>query len=1416
MTKLAVAPDLSLRTAGSTMTRQPVEEMSLDDTTELYGGSDVDFYEASTSSALIGADPSVVPITAGFAVCAACFAASHKPPMFYDLALACTVTPAVQLTPEDLGPRDLSECPIYDANTPGLEDLDALPPSIFAQAYINEIPVAAVIDTGATLTLISGTLYDAIPADRRPGLRPTTVDFSSANGSQSFEIRGSAIMAVAIADTTGLLYVTVCDNLWAQCLIGRDFMIRYQVTPCMIDLVVKSRAGTTPFRTFYATRRGGRIVFVRASHTHVPAFTVEAASANRVWVACPPALVGRTILVEPSPRAAASGIVAARTIINAVDGRIPVQFLNLSQTRFLIREHDELATATDQFDIDEAVECRRAEPTTKGGSASTQFTVECTADAERVIGQLDLTGSVFAEGQPDHDEFVEFLNEYQDMFARHADDYGRTTLLEHEIVTDPQAAPIYQRPRPVPIHYRNQVREEIDGMVRAGIVAPSTSEWSSPIVIVKKKDGGIRLCVDYRALNNVTIKDSFPLPRISELLESLHGASLFSSLDLQKGFHQISMEAKSRCKTAFAVPWGLFEFAVMPFGVCNGPGTFQRLVTLALNETLGTDCLAYIDDILIPATSPAAMIAKLRRVFGKLRTAGLKVKPQKCKFGAEAIDFLGHRVDGNGIRMLDDKVTKILNVPPPSNITELRAFLGLTNYYRDYIGHYAEIASPLYELLKKGVTWRWLDEQNRAFNEVKEAFMDADGLAHPNSTDLFILDTDASLDGIGGVLSQVQDGRERIICCASRVLTPAERNYDTTRRELLAVVTFCLRFKHYLYGAMFVLRTDHSALRWLFHSFETSAQSMRWITKLADFPMLVVHRPGHLHSNADALSRRPLLLSEGQLTEVDDDQLPESLASTRQVATVAAVLTHYGTAPESATLNDLLDQPADAILAEAINCVRDQKWPDRQTMPSKHREFRALHAVRERLQLVDGYLCYRRRQSTDDRLPYVAPRIARSSIIAECHDAKSAAHFAERKTADTIRKRFWWPALKADVRLYCRLCSTCQMCAKRQQPIHAPMQMFQAGAPWEVVGVDFVGPVPATKHNHRYILTIVDHFSRLTVLVPLKNQSAQATINAIVDRWIAYYGVPLVIHSDRGSNFTSDVVTSVCDRLGVRRTRTTAYRPQADGRVERVNRTVKECLIRLTHEYGQDWDELLPQVSMAINSSVHESTGYSPFFLAHGTDMQLPIDLACPIPTVQYATADEFVDQLLRRLDNAYDLAQRTMRRQILRSKKRYDAAARTIRFLTGDQVYYLKAVPSANDHRKFFAPWLGPFTVVEVLGDVNVKIRHNEQGWERVVHIDRLSRKPTDPDDERSADEDDGQAPDTSESDAQSDEPQRTVASRTVHSNYGLRNRITHSGDTVDGAVSSDRQRIQHGEDRGSRCITIPIIRPRSTVTRE
>jgi hypothetical protein len=540
------------------------------------------------------------------------------------------------------------------------------------------------------------------------------------------------------------------------------------------------------------------------------------------------------------PMELAVGVYLARTMVNDQPEDVPLQVINATDHEVKLEKGLHLGGLEE------------VQPVQSSGDQTVE--VEYCADTDNLI---DLVNSVDATvTDNDRVEFSRLLHQYHTIFSRGDHDLGLETAVKHRIDTGDNR-PLRQVLRRQPPHYAQEIDRQVDEWLAQGRIEPSQSEWASNVVIVKKKDGSLRFCVDLRQVNERTVKDAYPLPRIDHCLDCLGGATWYSTMDLRSGYHQVAMDEKDKGKTTFITRRGAYAFNVMPFGLCNAPATFQRLMDCTMRGLNYDICLIYLDDIIVFSADVPTHLERLSQVFDRLRQVNLKLKPSKCAFLRRSVEFLGYRISARGIETDNRKTQTIADWPIPKKLKEVRGFLGLCGYYRRFVEKFSDIAAPLHAMTKKNTPFNWTEECQKSFDTLKQKLTEASILALPCDVGGYVLDTDASDHGLGAVLSQVQDGEERVICYASRLYSDAERRYCVTRKELLAVVYSVKNFRQYLLGRQFVLRTDHSALQWLRKTPEPIGQQGRWLEILEEYNFTVEHRHGAKHTNADALSRRP-------------------------------------------------------------------------------------------------------------------------------------------------------------------------------------------------------------------------------------------------------------------------------------------------------------------------------------------------------------------------------------------------------------------------------------------------------------------------------------------------------------------------------------------------------------------------------
>lgn len=569
------------------------------------------------------------------------------------------------------------------------------------------------------------------------------------------------------------------------------------------------------------------------------------------------------------------------------------------------------------------------------------------------------------------------------------------------------------------------------------------------------------------------------------------GRGWFSTLDLRSGYHQVALDQRDADKTAFVTRRGIFCCKVMPFGLCNAPATFHRLMDIVLSGLNFDICLVYLDDVIIFGTTPEQHLFRLGQVLERLRGANLKLKPSKCHLLRRNVNFLGHVVTPEGVAVDPSKIQAVVTWPLPQRLKDVRSFLGLCSYYRRFIRNFSVLAAPLFALTQKNKIFRWDEDCRSAFEHLKRLLTTTPILALPKDEGDYVLDCDACVDGIGAVLSQRVDGKERVIVYGSRLLNRAERNYCVTRKELLAIVYFTKLYRQYLLGRPFVLRTDHAALQWLQRTPEPIGQQGRWLERLAEFEFQVVHRPGRQHGNADALSRRLCRQCGWEesgrvsaITETELVDLPNSFPTLDLI---------------SAQMDD-----ADLILVGKW-LEEDAQTPDLVNILWEGEKIKIYWQQREPLFLKDGLICKRTPENSEQIL---MPKSLREDFLKLVHTGITGGHLGTRRTRWQVRRRAYWVGWSGEVKRFCQRCPSCNQYHRGLPPKQGPLQPLPCGEPWERLSIDITGPHPRSRKGHIYILTVMDYFSKFVEAIRMANQEATSVARALVNTVIVRYGTP--------------------------------------------------------------------------------------------------------------------------------------------------------------------------------------------------------------------------------------------------------------------------------------------------------------------
>ena len=768
------------------------------------------------------------------------------------------------------------------------------------------------------------------------------------------------------------------------------------------------------------------------------------------------------------------------------------------------------------------------------------------------------------------DELKRVLDAHEVIFRNELGTINCTTA---KLQMDPQVPPKFHAPRPVPFSLRQKVDDELERLERAGIIRPRQfSQWAAPIVAVPKRDGSIRICGDYKVTaNKAMMVDTHPIPKIDELFAALSGGLSFTKLDLSHAYLQLLLDDSAREYLVVNTHKGLFEYTRMPFGIASAPAIFQRTMDNLLQGL--KHVTVYMDDILITGSTEEEHLSNLDTVLDRLEKAGMCLKKNKCVFMAPQVVYLGHRISKEGLQPTEDKVKAVTDTPPPTDVSKLRAFLGLMNYYGKFMENLSTLLAPLYSLLRKNVPWSWQSEQKKAFEKAKELLKSPKLLVHYDINKELILSCDASPYGVGAILAhKMEDGSERPIAYASRTLTSAERKYAQIDKEALAIIFGVKRYHQYLYGRRFVIYSDHKPLMYLFGehrgiSSTASARVQRWALTLSGYQYSIVHRPRDELGNADGLSRLPLPTSLGETPQPYDtillmERLNSSLVTAAQI--------------QSWTERDV-------TLAKVRKFVL-QGWPEGEV-----KEHMSPYAQRkDELSVEDGCVLWGTR--------VVVPPQLRAKVIDEIHEG----HPGIGRMKSFARSYVWWPQLNADLERKVQHCLICQR--TRKMPRKVPIQSWGwPEKPWTRVHIDHAGPIQGK------MILIVDAHSKWIDAHVVASTSTSATLEKLRTVF-ATHGLPEVLVSDNGPAFSSTEFREFTQRNGIKHLTSAPYHPASNGLAERAVQTVKEGVKKMSGPL----EVRLSRFLFKYRVTPQATTGIAPAELLMGRRLRTHLDLLYP------------------------------------------------------------------------------------------------------------------------------------------------------------------------------------------------------------
>ncbi|KAL0534284.1 hypothetical protein IC582_028573 [Cucumis melo] len=867
------------------------------------------------------------------------------------------------------------------------------------------------------------------------------------------------------------------------------------------------------------------------------------------------------------------------------------------------------------------------------------------------------------------------VRDYPDVFPEELPGLPPHREVEFAIELEPGTVPISRAPYRMAPAELKELKVQLQELLDKGFIRPSVSPWGAPVLFVKKKDGSMRLCIDYRELNKVTVKNRYPLPRIDDLFDQLQGATVFSKIDLRSGYHQLRIKDEDVPKTTFRSRYGHYEFIVMSFGLTNAPVVFMDLMNRVFREFLDTFVIVFIDDILIYSKTEAEHEEHLRMILQTLRDNKLYAKFSKCEFWLKQVSFLGHVVSKAGVSVDPAKIEAVTGWTRPSTVSEVRSFLGLAGYYRRFVEDFSRIATPLTQLTRKGAPFVWSKACEDSFQNLKQKLVTAPVLTVPDGSGSFVIYSDASKKGLGCVLMQ----QGKVVAYASRQLKSHEQNYPTHDLELAAVVFALKIWRHYLYGEKIQIFTDHKSLKYFFTQKELNMRQRRWLELVKDYDCEILYHPGKANVVADALSRK---VSHSAALITRQAPLHRDLERAVIAVSVGAVIMQLAQLTVQPTLRQrIIDaQSNDPYLVEKRGLAE----------AGQTAEF-SLSS--------DGGLLFER------RLCVPSDSAVKTELLSEAHSSPFSMHPGSTKMYQDLKRVYWWRNMKREVAEFVSKCLVCQQVkAPRQKPAGLLQPLSIPEWKWENVSMDFITGLPRTLRGFTVIWVVVDRLTKSAHFVPGKSTyTASKWAQLYMSEIVRLHGVPVSIVSDRDARFTSKFWKGLQTAMGTRLDFSTAFHPQTDGQTERLNQVLEDMLRACALEFPGSWDSHLHLMEFAYNNSYQATIGMAPFEALYGK--------CCRSPVCWGEVGEQRLmgPELVQSTNEAIQKIRSRMHTAQSRQKSYADVRRKDLEFEVGDKVF-LKVAPMRGvlhfERRGKLSPrFVGPFEILERIGPVAYRL---------------------------------------------------------------------------------------------------------------